>query len=42
MNKRKKNTPTISKIVKEYKDATTTEIWEGVEIISFMVLSVLH
>ena len=30
MNKRKKNTPTISKIVKEYKDATTTEIWEGV------------
>jgi hypothetical protein len=28
--RRKKNTPTISKIVKEYKDATPMEIWEGV------------
>lgn len=24
------STPTIRKIVKEYKDATTSEIWEGV------------
>jgi hypothetical protein len=28
--KTKNTTPTISKIVKEYKDATTTEIWEGI------------
>ena len=28
-NKKKKST-TINKIVKEYKDATTAEIWEGV------------
>ena len=27
---RKKKITTINKIVKEYKDATTSEIWEGV------------
>jgi hypothetical protein len=27
---RKKKATTINKIVKEYKDATTAEIWEGV------------
>lgn len=27
---RKKKVTTINKIVKEYKDATTAEIWEGV------------